>query len=171
MTGSGTPVSNDQHVCSSHSIQEEKKEWQRNASRRRRWKAVLISFFVLLFLAEVDLLVGQEKNQIVGAKAQELAAQLIDFAQARAERTQRKANESLAVYQQRIFRENAITESLYSERYYKEVVYLQQALTRRGLRDPALDEFYRRPGSAIGVREVGQRLFEMGGVLRSRTLF
>ena len=144
---------------------------QRNTSGRRRWKVLLIAVFALLFLAEVGLVIRQEKSQIVGAKAQELASQLIDFAQSGADRLQRTPNERLGPYEQRILNENALTDSLYAERYYQEVAYLQQALRQRGLSDPELDELYRRPGSAIGVRDVGKRLFEMGAVLRSRRFF
>jgi len=144
--------------------------WHWIKSGRSRWKAFVIVPFALLFLAEVHLLIRQERSQVAGAKAQKLGFELIDFAQARAEGLQRQAHESIGPYEQRVSRENAATESLYSEKYYKEVAYLQQALTHRGLRDPEFDVLCQRPGSVLGVRDVGKRLFEMGAILRSRTL-
>lgn len=139
-------------------------------SGRYRWKAFVIASFAILFLAEAVLLIRQEQSQIVGAKTQGLGAELIDFAQARAERMQRMEHESIGPYEQRVSSENAATESLYSEKYYKEVADLQQALAHRGLKDPELDDLGRRPGSALGVRDVGKRLFEMGAALRSHSL-
>lgn len=137
----------------------------------RRWKAIVIALFIVLLVAEADLLIRQERSYETSASAQQLAAELIDFARARADLAQRRAGESISEYEGRISQENATTESLYFGRYYQEVAYLRQEFARRGLSDLELEALYRRPGCAIAVREVGKGLFTMGETLHSRTLF
>jgi hypothetical protein len=131
---------------------------------------ILTAVFVVLFLAELVLVIQQERNQIFADAAQKTGSALMDFAQARAEVLQRKPEEAFEQYEQRISAENANTESLYAKLYSGEVSRLRDGFARRGLKTPELDEFYQKPGSAIAVREVGRALFGMGTELRSEPL-
>lgn len=150
---------------------ERKRELQLNIQGPHRWKVVLIALFILLLVAEVDLLIRQERSYKTSARAEKVAGELIDFAQARGDLARRRADESIRQYEGRISKENATTQSLYSDRYYQEVAYLRQEFARRGLSDSELEALYRRPGCAIAVREVGKALFAMGATLHSRTFF
>jgi hypothetical protein len=150
-------------------LQREEKP-QLNPSQRHRWKTLITVGFILLFLAEIGLVIQQERAQRFAAKAQKAGSDLIDFAETRAELLQRKPNESFAQYEQRISAEDAVTQSLYASLYSGQVASLRDEFARRGLRRPALDEFYQKPGSAIGVREVGKTLFDMGAELRSASV-
>jgi hypothetical protein len=123
--------------------------------------------FILLFLIEVDLVIEQEKTQILAGTAQKAGSALIDFAETRAQLLQRKNNESFAQYEQRIASENADTQSLYAKLHSREVARLRDGFARRGLKTAELDEFYQRPGTAIAIREIGRTLFDMGAALRS----
>lgn len=142
-------------------------EPQLNSRRLRQWKTLLLATFTLLFLAEADLVIRQERTQIFAATAQKAGSKLIDFAEARGQLLQRKPNESFEQYEQRISTENADTQSLYSKLYSLEVARLRDGLARRGLKTPEIDEFYQRPGSVIAMREIGRALFDMGTELRS----
>lgn len=130
-------------------------------------RRLLIATFTVLFLAEVGLVIWQERTQILASNAQKAGSALMDFAQTRAQLLQRKDNESFTDYEQRISAVNADTQSLYSKLYSLEVARLRDGFARRGLRTPELDEFYKRPASAIAIREIGRALFEMGVELRS----
>ncbi len=121
----------------------------------------------MLFLAEVYLVIQQERTQIFASNAQKAGSALMDFAQTRAQLLQRENNESFAQYEQRISTENADTQSLYSKLYSLEVARLRDGFARRGLQTPEVDEFYQRPGTAIAIREIGRALFDMGAELRS----
>lgn len=147
--------------------EKKKRESQLNPRRLAHWKTFLIAVFTLLFLAEADLVMRQERTQVFAARAQKAGSALIDFAQTRAQLSRRNPNEPFAQYEQRISRENADTQSLYSKLYSLEVARLRDGFARRGLTTPELDEFYQRPGSAIAVREVGRELFDMGAELGS----
>jgi hypothetical protein len=144
-----------------------KREPQLKPSQLPQWKALLIATFILLFLAEVGLVIEQERNQIFAATAQKTGSALIDFAETRAQLLGRKTNESFAQYEQRISTENADTQSLYSKLYALEVARLRDGFARRGLKKSELDEFCQRPGSVIAIREIGRTLFDMGDELRS----
>jgi hypothetical protein len=144
-----------------------KRELQLKPRRLPQWKTLLIATFILLFLAEVDLVIQQERTKIFAATAQKAGSALIDFAQSRSQLLQRKTNESFPQYEQRIAAENADTQSMYSKLYSLEVARLRDGFARRGLKRPELDEFYQRPGSAIAILEIGRTLFDMGAELRS----
>jgi hypothetical protein len=137
-----------------------------NPSQLHRWKTLLAATLILLFLAEVGLVVEQERTQMFAATAQKAGSSLIDFAETRAELLRRERNESFAQYEQRISAENADTQSLYSNLYSLKVARLRDEFARLGLKRQALDEFYQRPGSTIAIREVGRTLFDMGAELR-----
>lgn len=138
-----------------------------NARRLGQWRTLLITVFALLFLAEVCFVVWQERTQVLAATAQKTGSALIDFAQARAQISQRKADESFEQYEQRISKENTDTQSMYSEQYSREVARLRDGFARRGLKMPELEGFYQRPGSTIAIREIGRTLLDMGTALRS----
>ena len=138
-----------------------------NYRRRPKWKTALVATFILLFVAEVGLVIEQERAQIFAARAQETGSALIDFAETRAQLFGRKTNESFAQYEQRISTENADTQSLYSKLYSLKVARLRDRFARRGLNRPELDEFYQRPGSVVAVYEIGRSLFDMGSQLRT----
>lgn len=123
--------------------------------------------FILVFVAEVFFVIRQERTQVLAATAQKTGSSLIDFAQARAQLSQRKTDESFEQYEQRISKENADTQSLYSEQYSVEVARLRDGLARRGLKTPDLDGFYQRPGSTIAIIEIGRTLLDMGTALGS----
>ena len=141
-----------------------------NPRRLRQSKTVLIATFSVLFLAEVDLVIQQERTQIFASNAQRTGSALMDFAQTRAQLLQRKDNESFAQFEQRISTVNADTQSLYSKLYSLEVAGFRDGFARRGLKTPELDEFFQRPGSAIAIFEIGRALFDMGAELRSEHL-
>lgn len=122
---------------------------------------------MLLLVAELDLVMQQERNQVFADAAQKTGSALMDFAQTRAELLQRKPSESFEQYEVRISAENANTQALYSRMYSGEVARLRDGFVRRGLERPELDEFYQEPGSAIAMHENGRALFEMGAELRS----
>jgi hypothetical protein len=142
-------------------------EPQLRPRRLRQSKTVLIATFTVLFLAEADLVLQQERTQIFASNAQKTGSALMDFAQTRAQLLQRKDNESFAQFEQRISTVNADTQSLYSKLYSLEVVRLRDGFASRGLRTPELDEFYQRPGSTVAIREIGRALLDMGAELRS----
>ena len=133
-------------------------------------KNLFVAAFVLLFLAEADLVIQQERTQIFASHAQKAGSALMDFAQTRAQLLQRKDNESFAQYQQRITTVNADTLLLYSKLYSQDVARLRDGFARRGLKTPELDEFYQMPGSAVATREIGRALFDLGAELRSEHL-
>lgn len=112
-------------------------------------------------------MIRQERTQVLAATAQKTGSALIDFAQARAQLSRRKTDESFEQYEQRISKENTDTQLLYSKQYSLEVARLRDEFVRRGLKTPELDEFYQRPGSAVAMREIGRALFDMGAELRS----
>lgn len=112
-------------------------------------------------------MIRQERTQVLAATAQKTGSALIDFAQARAQLSRRKTDESFEQYEMRISKENTDTQSMYSKQYSREVANLRDGFARRGLKTPELDEFYRRPGSTIAMSEIGRTLFEMGAELRS----
>ena len=128
---------------------------------------LLIATFGVLFLAEVDLVIRQERTQIFAVTAQKTGSALMEFAQTRAQLSQVKPNESFEQYEQRISTENSDTQSMYSKLYFLEVARLRDGFARRGLQTSELDEFYQRPGSAIAIRGIGRALFGMGAQLRS----
>ena len=138
-----------------------------NDRRRPKWKTVLVATFILLFVAEVGLVIQQERAQIFAAKAQETGSALIDFAETRAQLLGRKTDESFAPYAQRISTENADTQSLYLKLYSVKVGRLRDGLARRGINSSQLDEFYQTPVSTIAIREIGSTLFDMGSELRT----
>jgi hypothetical protein len=131
-------------------------------------KTLLTAAFLLLFLAELDLVIEQERNHIFADKAQKTGSALMDFAQTRAQLLQREPNEPFERYEERISAENADTQALYSKLYSSEVARLRDGFARRGLKTPELDEFYQKPGSAIAMREIGRALFGIGAELRSQ---
>ena len=135
--------------------------------RRPKWKTVLVASFVLLFVAEVGLVIQQESAQIFAAKAQETGSALVDFAETRAQLLGRKTDESFAQYAQRISTENADTQSLYLKLYAVKVARLRDGFARRGINSSQLDEFYKTPVSTIAIREIGGTLFDMGSELRT----
>ena len=133
-----------------------------NSRRIRQWKILVVVSFALLFFALVDLVMWQQRGEILAESAQKTGSALVDFAEQRAELSFRGQNESFEHYQQRLSEENAETQSLYAKRYSLEVERLRRDFARRGLTAPVLDEFYQRPGSTIAVREIGSTLIEMG---------
>ncbi len=135
--------------------------------RLPQWGTLLIALFAVLFLAEVGLVIRQEKTQIFAVTAQKTGSALIDFAQARAQLLQKNPDESFAQYEQRISAENSDTQSLYSKLYEVQVARLRDGFAHHGLKTSELDEFYQRPGSAVAIREIGRMLFDMGAALRS----
>lgn len=130
----------------------------------------MVVAFGLLFLLEVDFIVWQERGESFAGRAQRAGSALIDFAQERSQSLQRKPGEPFDRYERRISTENANTEALYSKLYSFEVARLRAGFARRGLRTSELDEFYRKPGSAIAIHEIGATLFDMGVELRSERL-
>jgi len=138
-----------------------------NPRRLLQWKTLLVATFILLVVAEVALVIEQERAQIFAATAQETGSVLIDFAETHAQLLARKTNESFAQYEQRIPTENADTQSLYSKLYSLKVGRLRDGFARRGLKRSELEEFYQRPGSVIAIYEIGRTLFDMGSELRS----
>jgi hypothetical protein len=130
----------------------------------------MVVAFGLLFLLEVDFIVWQERGESFADRAQRAGSALIDFAQERFQFLQRKTNEPFDQYERRISTENATTQSLYSKLYSDEVARLRNGFARRGLRTSELDEFYKEPGSAIAIHEIGTTLFDMGVELRSERL-
>ena len=126
--------------------------------------------FTLLFVAEVGAVIRQERNQVFAATAQRVGSALVDFAVERAHLLKRETNESFEQYQKRISIENAETQALYSKQYSVEVARLRDGFARRGLETPEMNEFYRRPGSAIAIREIGRTLFDMGVELGSENV-
>jgi len=132
---------------------------------------MVVAGFAFLLLAEATMVIRQERTQIVATKALKIGAELIDFARDRARLMQRRPDESFDQYEQRISKQNAETQSLYSKTYYSKVAYLRYEFARRGLRDPELEEFYQRPAYPIAIREIGEKLFRMGVALRSWTFF
>ena len=143
---------------------------QLNPNQLHRWKTLITVGFILVFLAEIGLVVEQERAQRFAAKAQKAGSELIDFAETRAELLRRKPDESFAQYEQRLSAEDAVTQSLYASLYSGRVAAMRDEFARRGFRRPALDEFYQRPGSAIAIREVGRTLCDMGAELRSASV-
>lgn len=139
-----------------------------NARRLSQWETVLIALFTLFFLAEVGLVIQQERTQVFAARAQKLGSALIDFSQRRAQLLRRNSDESFDQYEPRISAENAKTRSLYSKLYEVEVAHIREGFARRGVKMPELDEFYQRPGSAIAIREIGTALFDGGAELSSQ---
>ena len=135
--------------------------------RLPQWGTLLIASFAVLFLAEVGLVIRQEKTQIFAVSAQKVDSALIDFAQTRAQLLQRNPDESFEQYERRISTENSDTQSLYSKLYEVRVARLRDGFAHRGLKTSELDEFYQRPGSAVAIREIGKMLFDMGAALRS----
>ncbi|HEV3482155.1 MAG TPA: hypothetical protein VGR97_07485 [Candidatus Acidoferrales bacterium] len=133
-----------------------------NSRRIRQWKILVVVSFALLFFALVDLVMWEQRGEILADSAQKTGSALVDFAEQRAELSFRGQSESFEHYQQRLSAENAETQSLYAKRYSLEVKRLRRDLARRGLTAPVLDEFYQRPGSTIAVREIGSTLFDMG---------
>lgn len=133
-----------------------------NSRRIRQWKILVVVSFALLFFALVDLVMWQQRGEILADSAQKTGSALVDFAEQRTELSFRGQNESFEHYQQRLSAENAETQSLYAKRYSLEVKRLRRDFARRGLTAPVLDEFYQRPGSTIAVREIGSTLFDMG---------
>src|SRR5579863_7433758 len=101
-------------------------------------KNLFVAAFILLFLAEADLVIQQERTQIFASHAQKVGSALMDFAQTRAQLLQRKDNESFAQYQQRIATVNADTLLLYSKLYSQDVALLRDGFARRGLKTPEL---------------------------------
>ena len=133
-------------------------------------KYLFIAAFILLFSAEAGLVIQQERTQIFATDAQKAGSALMDFAQTRAQLLKRKDNESFGKYEERISTVNADTLLLYSKLYAEDVARLRDGFARRGLKRPELDEFFRRPGSAIAILEVGRALFDLGADLRSEHL-
>jgi hypothetical protein len=129
---------------------------------------VLIALFALLFLAEVGLVIQQQRTQVFAAAAQKTGSALIDFSQKRAQLLRRDSNESFDQYERRISSENAETESLYSKLYEAEVARLREGFARRGVKTPEADVFYQKPGSAIAIREIGTALLNGGTELSSK---
>jgi len=138
-----------------------------NTRRLGQWKTLLITMFALLLVAEVCFVIWQERTQVLAATAQKTGSALIDFAQACAQQSRRKTDESFERYEQRISKENSDTQSLYSKQYSLEVAHLRDSFARLGLKRPELDGFYQRPGSTIAIREIGRTLLDMGTALRS----
>lgn len=130
----------------------------------------MVVAFGLLLLLEVDFIVWQERGESFAGRAQRAGSALIDFAQERSQSLQRKPGEPFDRYERRISTESANTQSLYSKLYSLEVTRLRNGFARRGLRTSDLDEFYKEPGSAIAIREIGTTLFDMGVELRSERL-
>lgn len=112
-------------------------------------------------------MIQQERTEVLAATAQKTGSALIDFAEARAELSRRKTDESFEQYEQRISQENTDTQLLYSKQYSLEVARLRDGLARRGLKTSELDGFYQRPGSTIAIREIGRTLLDMGTALHS----
>jgi hypothetical protein len=123
-----------------------------------RWKILIAVVFLFLLGAELHLLIRSEKTQMLARRAQGTAAQLVDFAQARAQLMQRRPNESFDQYSQRVSAENSETQSLYLKQFYGQVAQLREEFAQRGVKDQELDQFYREPNVPIGIREVGERL-------------
>jgi len=130
----------------------------------------MVVAFGLLFLLEVDFIMWQERGESFAGRAQRAGSALIDFAQERSQSLQRKSGEPFDRYERRISTESANTQSLYSKLYSLEVARLRTGFARRGLRTSELDEFYKEPGSAIAIHEIGATLFDMGVELRSERL-
>lgn len=141
-----------------------------DARRLRQSKTLLIVVFALLLLAEMDLVVWQQRGQIFAGRAKRTGSALLDFAEERSQLLERKAGEPFEPYEQRIAVVNRETESLYAKEYAPEVRRLHDGFSRRGLKTPELDEFYRRPGSTVALQEVGAALFNMGAALSSERL-
>lgn len=144
-------------------------DWS-NPRQLGRGKAFIVAIFTLLFLVEMDSVIRQERTQVFAATAQKTGSALIDFAQARAQLSRRKIDETFEQYEQRISKENTDTQSMYSKQYSLKVEHLRDGFAHRGLKTPELDEFYRRPGSTIAIRETGRTLFDMGAALRSESV-
>ena len=136
----------------------------------RQTRTLLMATFLLLFLAEVDFVIQQERNQIFAASAQKTGSALIDLAQSRSQLLQRKTSESFAQYEQRIASENADMQSLYLKLHFPKVARMRDGFAQRGFKTAELDEFYQSPGSAIAIHEIGRALFDMGAELRSKSL-
>ena len=145
-----------------------RRELKLNLQVLGRWKIVLTVGFLLLFGAELRLLIRSERTQMLARTAQKTAARLIDFAQARSELMQRNPNESLDQYENRISAENSETQSEYLKQFYGQVAQLRDEFVRRGVEDQELDEFYQKPVYPIGIREVGERLSVLAASLRSK---
>ena len=126
-----------------------------------RWKIVLGLIFCLLLCFEVFLLVRVEKKRMLALQARRTAAQLIDFARARAQLNARSPDEPADQYRVRVAAQNAETESFYAKKFYGQIAQLREEFARRGVTDNELDEFYGKPIYPIGIREVGERLYVM----------
>lgn len=126
-----------------------------------KWKIVLGIMFCFLLCIEVLFLIRVEKKQTLALQARRTAADLIDFAQARAQLNTRNPNESADQYRVRISAENAETQSLYAKEFSGQIGHLRDEFARHGVTDKELDEFYVKPIYPIGIREVGQRLYVM----------
>lgn len=138
-----------------------------NARRLRQWKLFLVATFAALVLLEMSFIIRQQRTQILAAAAQKTGLAMIDFAQTRARLLQRKPKEGFEQYEQRISAETNETQSRYAQLYSGEVARLRDSFARRGFHQPALDEFYKNPGSAIAIYATGRALFGMGMELRS----
>lgn len=139
-----------------------------NLAVLRRWKLLVAVLFLLLLGAEVHVLIRSEKTQMLARRAQGTAAQLVDFAQARAQLTERRPDESFDQYSRRVSAENAETQSLYSKQFYGQVAQLREEFAQRGVRDQELDQFYREPNVPIGIREVGERLSALADTVAAK---
>jgi hypothetical protein len=122
----------------------------------------------LLFLVLVGLVIGQERSQAFAAAAQKEGSALIDLAETRSQLLQRRADESIEHYEQRIAAENAETQSTYSQLHARQVARLRDGFARRRLKKLELDEFYQKPGSAVAIGEIGRALSDMSMELSSK---
>ena len=141
-----------------------------NPRRIHQCKILLLVAFGLLLLALLGLVVWQQRREILADRAQKAGSALLDFAEERAQLSQRQTNESFEEYEQRISAESAETQSLYTKRYLPEVTQLRKEFARRGVKREVVDEFYQSPGSVIAIREIGNTLFDMGVDLRAQRL-
>ena len=133
------------------------------------WKTIFALALISVVFFGSSQLTRYKSNRMLGAEALKLSSELIHFSNSRAQRTQRKPNESFTQYRNRIIAEDAETQSLYAKLYYRKVANLRDEFARRGLTDKDLDEFYERPSHPLGIREVGERLLYMGETLYRST--